>query len=296
MSTPFLPALAAVVVFAAAQTGVMAAPLKVASLSTVLSDVARNVGGDKIELVELVKPGIDPHDYQPSPGDVQQVVGASLVLVSGKGIEGYLTKLEESTGKQGKFVDVGAGIGSSLKLKEGARTVDDPHWWQSVANVKRAVTVVRDAFIKADAADKEAFATAAAAYVKKLDELDNTVKLKVAELPREKRNLVTSHDAFQYFARERGFKIYPIEGVSTEEQPSSKEIAELVETIRKEGVKAVFFENIANPKAVESITRETGAKVGGELYADGLGVEGSDAATYESMTHHNVWTIVDALR
>ncbi len=122
------------------------------------------------------------------------------------------------------------------------------------------------------------------------------MKIKVAELPREKRKLVTSHDAFQYFARDYGFKIYPIEGVSTEDQPSSKRVAELIEAIKKQGVKAVFFENTQNPKVIASITRETGAKVGGELYADGLGAEDGDAATYEAMMRHNVTTIVDALK
>ncbi len=270
--------------------------VKVASLSTVLTDLARHIGQDRVEVIEIVKAGVDPHEFQPSPGDVQQVAGADVVLVSGKGLEGYLTKLEQSTGTKSKFVDVGGSLSASLKLREEAKTIEDPHWWHSIANVKQAVLVVRNTLIKADPADKEAFAAAAASYADRLDALDNAVKLKVAELPREKRKLVTSHDAFQYFARERGFKIYPIEGISTEAQPSSKETANLIETIKKQGVKAVFFENIENPKVVTSITQETGAKVGGELYADGLGAEGSDAATYETMMHHNVWTIVDALK
>ncbi|MBV9127849.1 MAG: zinc ABC transporter substrate-binding protein [Verrucomicrobia bacterium] len=273
------------------------APLKVVSLSTVLSDLARNVGGDKVQVIELVKAGVDPHEFQPSPGDVQQVAGADVVLVSGKGLEGYLSRLEQSSGGgSGKFVDVGSGVGPSLRLKEDKKTVEDPHWWHSIANVKKAVGVVRDAFGKADPADGAAFAAAATAYSARLDALDKEIKLKVAELPREKRKLVTSHDAFQYFARDYGFRIYPIEGVSTEAQPSSKDVAELIETIKKQGVKAVFFENIENPKVVAAITQETGAKVGGELYADGLGAPDSDAATYEAMMRHNVTTIVNALK
>ncbi len=275
--------------------GLRAAPLKVASLSTVLSDVARQVGGDKVQVDEIVRPGVDPHEFQPSPGDVERVAGADVVLVSGKGLEGYLAKLEEG-GDAKKFVNVGDRVGTSLKLEDDGKTVDDPHWWHSVANVRRAVGVVRDAMIAADAADRDAFTANAAAYTGKLDALDKTIRLKVAGLPRDKRKLVTSHDAFQYFARDYGFKIYPIEGVSTAEEPSTRKVAELLSTIKKEKVKAVFFENTQNPKVISQITRETGAKVGGELYADGLGAADSDAATYEAMMLHNVNTLVNGLK
>lgn len=275
-----------------------AAPLKVASLSTVLSDVARNVGGDKVQVEEIVKAGTDPHEFQPSPGDVELVAAAEVVLVSGKGIEGYLSKLEEGAGggRNKKFVDVGDQLGASLKLKEEGKTVDDPHWWHSVANVRKAVDIVRDAFIAADAVDKGVFTTAAIAYQARLDELDQEVRLKVAELPRNQRKLVTSHDAFQYFARDYGFKIYPIEGVSTADEPSTRRVAELLGVITKEKVKAVFFENTQNPKVIAQITKETGARIGGELYADGLGEAGGGAETYAAMIRHNVETIVDALK
>ena len=165
-----------------------------------------------------------------------------------------------------------------------------------MANVKKATNIIRDALAAADPADKDAFTTNAAAYQGKLDDLDKAIKLKVAELGRDKRKLVTSHDAFQYFARDYGFKIYPIEGVSTAEEPSTHKVAELLETIRKEKVKAVFFENTQNPKVIAQITKETGAVIGGELYADGLGAPDSDAATYDAMMHHNVNTVVDALK
>ena len=273
-----------------------AAPLQVASLSTVLSDVARNIGGDKVQLAEIVKGGVDPHEFQPSPSDVQQVSNADLVLVSGKGMEGYLAKLEEAAGNSAKFVNVGDGIGASLKLKDDGKVIEDPHWWHSVANVERATNVVRDAMIKADPADKDAFTANAAAYETKLADLDKSIKLKVAELGRDKRKLVTSHDAFQYFARDYGFKIYPIEGVSTAEEPSTHKVAELLGTIKQEHVKAVFFESTQNPKVIAEITKETGAKVGGELYADGLGAPDGDAGTYIDMMHHNVNTVVNALK
>ena len=274
-----------------------AATIEVACLSTILGDVARNVGGDKVEVLDIVAPGVDPHEFQPTPTDVKKVVGADVVLVSGKGIEGYLTKLEESGGggKGGKFIVVGDALGTSLKLVDEGRTVEDPHWWQSVRNVRKATVIVRDALIAADPVDKGTFNTNAATYDAKLDDLDRFVKLKVAELPRDRRRLVTSHDAFQYFARDYGFKIYPIEGVASGEEPSSKKVTELLDTIRSQHVKAVFFENIENPKVIGVITKETGAMIGGELYADGLTKEPA-GATYDAMMRHNVSTIVDSLK
>ena len=291
LRTPFAVLAATLGCFGAAS----AAPLKVASLSSVLSDVARNVGGEKAQVEEIVKGGVDPHEFVPSPSDVQQVADAGVVLVSGKGMEGYLSKLEEGTDAK-KFVDVGNKIGASLQLEDEGRTIEDPHWWHSVANVKKAADVVRDALSAADPADRDAFAAHDAAYQAKLDGLDKAIRLKVAELGRDKRKLVTSHDAFQYFARDYGFKIYPIEGVSTAEEPSTRKVAELLGTIKQEKVKAVFFENTQNPKVIAQITKETGAAVGGELYADGLGAPGGDAATYLDMMRHNADTIVNSLK
>ena len=297
MKTSLPRLLAFCALFAGSAGLAAAAPLKVVTLSTVLTDLALNIGGDKVDAVGIVRPGVDPHEFEPSPGDVEKVAGADVVLVSGKGLEGYLSKLEESAGgNPERFINVGNAIGSSLKLKEEDKVVEDPHWWHSVANVEKAAGVIRDAFIKADPADKDAFTSNAAAYLDKLAALDKDIKLKVAELPRDQRKLVTSHDAFQYFARDYGFKIYPIEGVSTADEPSTRQVAELLKTIKSQKVKAVFFENTQNPKVISEITKETGAKIGGELYADGLGIPESDAGTYIDMMHHNVNTIVDALK
>ena len=148
--------------------------------------------------------------------------------------------------------------------------------------------------IKLDPADKADFEANANGYLAKLDALENWVKRKVAELPRDKRKLITSHDAFQYFARDYGFTIGAIEGISPETEASNKHVSELIDDIRKQGVKAIFVENTLNPKVTTEITRETGAKIGGTLYPDGLGA--GDASTYEGMMKHNVSTIVDALK
>jgi zinc/manganese transport system substrate-binding protein len=269
------------------------AELTVASLSTITTDIAQNVGGGAIKLIPIMKPGIDPHDFEPSPLDVKQIESADLVLITGKGMEGYLTKLEEAVGGAAKFLDTGSTI-PSLRLEEEGRIVEDPHWWHSVENVKKAALLVKRQFIAADPARKALYERNTSAYLAKLSDLQKWARQEVAKLPREKRKLVTSHDAFQYLARDFGFRIYAVEGVSSDDQPSSKKVADLIKTIRAEGVKAVFFESIENPKVIGEITRETGAKVGGELYADGLGVK--EASTYPDMVRHNITTLVESLK
>ncbi|HEY5704273.1 MAG TPA: metal ABC transporter substrate-binding protein [Terrimicrobiaceae bacterium] len=269
------------------------AELNVASLSTITTDIARKVGGDKVKVIPIIKAGMDPHEFQPTPEDVKQMTKADLVLITGKHVEGYLTKLERSTGGAGKFVDTGAAF-PSLKLEEEGHVVEDPHWWHSIDNVKKAATVVKKRFIAADPANEATYEKNVAAYLAELDDLEKWARREVSKLPREMRKLVTSHDAFQYFARDFGFKIYAIEGLSTQDEPSSKRVTDLINTIRREGVKAVFFESIENPKVVTEITKETGAKVGGELYADGLGDK--EASTYPDMVRHNISAIVEGLK
>jgi zinc/manganese transport system substrate-binding protein len=271
--------------------------IKVASFSTIDSEIVQQVGGDHVEVVALVKPGVDPHEYEPTPADLSEVSKAQLILTSGKHMENYLNKLQEATGGKADLLKVGDHF-SSLKMKpregEKSSAIEDPHWWHSVGNVKQATKIIRDELIKLDPADKADFEKNSNAYLAKLDALDDWLKRKVAELPRDQRKLVTSHDAFQYLARDYGFEIEAIEGVSAETEASNKHVSDLIDDIKKQGVKAIFLENTLNPKVTTEITRETSAKIGGTLYPDGLGM--GDASTYEGMMKHNVSTIVDALK
>jgi ABC-type Zn uptake system ZnuABC Zn-binding protein ZnuA len=284
-----------VLAVAAAQVcGALAAvPVKVVSFSTVLGEIATTVGGDKVDVIELVKPNVDPHEYQPTPADLEQLSNAALILASGKNLEHYIDKLSASAGATTQLVKVGDHF-PSLQLEEEGQMVQDPHWWHSVSNVERATRVIRDALIEVDPADKDVFTKNADVYLARLIALDEWVREKVAELPRDKRKLVTSHDAFQYFAKDYGFTIQSIEGISTDQEPSAKQVNDLIETIRKEGVKAIFLEDKLNPKVSAEITRDTGATIGGTLYADGLG--DAPGNSYEGMIKHNVTTIVDALK
>jgi len=269
--------------------------VSVSSFSTVLTEIAEQVGGKLVDVRAHVPRGVDPHDYEPKPADLQLAASSDLILLSAKHMEGYVNKLQEALGTKGTLVPVGDRFPSlKMSAEEGGGTVEDPHWWHSVANAQRATKVVRDELSKVRPAEKATFAKNAEAYLAQLDALQKWVKTKVAELPRNQRKLVTSHDAFGYFAKENGFAVFPVEGVSTAEQPSTKKVAELIQLIKEQRVKAIFAENIENPKVLREITRETGARLAGELYADGLG--DGPASTYSGMMKHNVSTIVDALK
>jgi zinc/manganese transport system substrate-binding protein len=288
-----------------AWVGVLRAEVVVSSFSTVLSEIAREVGGSGVRVVEHVKPGQDPHDFEPRPGDLKQVSKAAVVLLSAKHMEGYVGKLREVVGAGTEVVEVGDRFPSLKRVgeaehvhKPGEKHVhgseEDPHWWHSVDNMRRATRVVEGVFVKADPTGAVGYRQRAEGYVARLDALHKWVKGRVAELPRGKRTLVTSHDAFQYFAKEYGFKVLTVVGLSSADQPSSKAVAELIATVKKTGVKAVFAEETANPKVMREVTRETGAVLGQRLYADGLGT--GDLATYEGMVRHNVSAMVDALK
>ena len=270
--------------------------LRVSTFSTILTEIAEQIGGDKVQVTGHVKVGIDPHDFEPKPTDLMIVAKADVILLSAKHMEGYVEKLKESTGTKGELVKVGDGF-KSLKMASNddlEREVEDPHWWHSLANMGMAARGVRDAFIRARPNAAEAFRANAIDYLQRLDSLKKWAGSELAKLPRDQRKLVTSHDAFQYFAKENGFTVYAIEGISSSDQPSSKKVAQIIATVKAQGVKSIFSENIENPKVMVAITRETGAKLGGKLFADGLGE--NDAATYAGMYRHNVMTIVKGLQ
>ncbi len=269
------------------------ADLKVASLSTVTTDLAHQIGGTNVTVEAIIRPGTDPHEFEPTTGDVRNVADADLVLLTGKGLEGYLSKLEEAAGGDAKFVNVGQSI-PSLTLEEEGRSVEDPHWWHSVANMKRATRVVAAAFTKADPAHATDYERNASSYLATLEELERWIRVQLAVIPRDKRKLVTTHDALGYLAHDYGFTIHPVKGISTADDPSSRHVKEVIAVIKEQGVKAVFMESIGNPRALRQISSETGARAGGTLYSDGLG--DTEANTYESMMRHNISTIVDGLK
>ena len=281
-------------------TAKLQAQIKVASFSTVLSEIAEKVGGKNVTVTSLIKPGQDPHEYQLTPGDLSAASASDLVLLSGKGMEAtYLVNLRDALLKRVQVLAVGDQIPSLTKgadegKEPGKEETEDPHWWNSISETEKATVVVRDAFVHLDGQHIADYQASATAYLAALRELDSWVKRKVAELPRNQRTLVTSHDAFQYFAKDYGFQIDSIEGLTTDQEPSVGHVTAIIAEIKKQGVKAIFLENTLNPKVSVEITRESGARIGGSLYADGLGP--GDGETYAGMFQHNVTTIVDALK
>ena len=278
------------------------AELKVVSLHPYMSDLARKVGGEHIQLTELVSIGGNPHSYEPTPEDLKHVSDADLVLASGKKLETYLPKLEDNLKKGASILEVGRTIPSCLIEADSeifvccpAHSVGsvDPHWWHSAVAMKRATHVVQSAFAKADEAHSDAYKAQARAYANELDELHRWVKKAVAGVPRSQRYLVTAHAAFGYFCRDYRFKAIPIQGLNKEQNPTPKYLAESVEVIRKNNITVVFPEVTANEKVLAAMVKETGVRLGKPLLADS---PSKDAPDYISAYRYNVNAIVDGLR
>ena len=271
-------------------------PLRVATLNTILTEIAREVGGGGAEVVGLVAPGVDPHTFNPSPADIRAVVDADLILASGLNIEVYLDRLAADVGPRGRVVAVGDRLPAFMLITGiGVRAEKDPHWWHSIENMLAAVDVVEGEFARARPGLAAQFKANAEGYSARLRALRKWAEGEMERLPQERRHLVTSHDAFGYFARDFGFKVHAITGPSTESEADARNVAALIDLIRSERIGAVFAESTVDPRLVGDLVRETGVRLGGTLYADGLGPRGSGAETYDSMYRHNVRLIVDAL-
>jgi len=271
-------------------------PLRVATLGTVLAEIAREVGGQRVEVTNLVRAGVDPHTFNPSPSDIRTLLDADVVLASGLRLEGYLDRLVASIGPSGRVLAVGDALPVVLSLpRAGTAAEEDPHWWHSIDNMVFAVEVVRAEFARARPTSADVFGSNALAYRNRLIALKAWAAGEIATLPAARRHLVTSHDAFGYFAHDYGFTIHAIDGLSTDSEADAGHLAELIDLIRREKIRAVFAESSANPRLIANLVGETGAQLGGTLYADGLGPAGSGAETYDAMYRHNVLAIVGAL-
>ncbi|PSO33711.1 ABC transporter substrate-binding protein [Bradyrhizobium sp. MOS002] len=264
--------------------------LKVVASFSILADFVRNVGGDRINLTTLVGADSDVHVYTPAPSDAKRIADAKLVIVNGLGLEGWLPRLVQSSGSKAQVVTVSAGI-APLKLGSAA----DPHGWQSVPNAKIYVTDIANALAAADPDDAEFFRAQAKAYLEKLETLDREVREAVVKIPQERRKVISTHDAFGYFAAEYGVQFIAPLGVSTETEPSARDIATIIGQIKAQKIPAVFLENISDDRLIRRIAAETGSKVGGTLISDGLTGEKGLAPTYIDMVRHNIKALTSAL-
>jgi zinc/manganese transport system substrate-binding protein len=269
-------------------------PRAVATFS-ILGDFVRNVGGERVELATLVGPNGDVHVYEPTPGDVKTIAAANIVFVNGLGIEGWIDRLIAASATRAPVVVASRGI----RLRSGTRSQDhavsDPHAWQSVVNAELYVGNIRDGLIAVDAAEKKIFEANATAYLAKLDALDGEIKTAIETIPPARRKVITAHSGFGYFGDAYGIEFIAPEGLSTEAEPSARAVTRLIDQIRREKILAVFMENIADPRLLQRIAEETGAKIGGTLYSDALSPPDGPATTYIDMMRSNLRELTSAL-
>ncbi len=264
--------------------------LNVVASFSILGDFVRNVGGDRVNLTTLVGPDSDVHVYAPTPSDAKTVAAAQLLIINGLGLEGWLPRLVQSSGSKAPIIEATSGV---ALLQSG--TAADPHAWQSVVNAKIYVTNIRDALASADPADAEFFRDRAARYLAELDALEREVQEAIGQIPPARRKVISTHDAFGYFAAAYGIAFIAPLGVSTEAEPSARDIAAIIGQVRAAKIPAVFLENISDDRLVGRIAAETGATVGGTLFSDSLTGEKGAAPTYIAMVRHNIKALTSAL-
>ena len=265
----------------------------VASFS-ILGDMVRQVGGDRVRVTTLVGPDADAHVYRPTPADARAVAGARLLVINGLGFEGWIDRLTEASGYKGRIVTATAGV-EPRRMADHDQGEIDPHAWQSLANARIYVRNIADGLAAIDPAGADIYRCNAARYMEEIDAVEAQVRKAVDSLPAERRKVVTSHDAFGYLSAAYGIEFHAPVGFSTEAEPSAGDVARLIRQINREKIPAVFVDNISDRRLLDQIVRETGARIGGTLYSDALSREDGPAGTHLGMMLHNIRTLVAAL-
>jgi zinc/manganese transport system substrate-binding protein len=268
--------------------------LPVVATFSILGDLVGQVGGERVAVTTLVQPDGDAHVYAPSPAEAERLARAALVVTNGLGLEGWIRRLIASSGSKAAVVEASRSV-QPLAGEGDERERIDPHAWQSVANARVYVGNIRDALIAADPGGRAGYETRAAAYLAELDGLEAEVRAAIAAIPPAHRKIITTHDAFGYFAKAYGIVFIAPQGVSTETEASARDVARIVRQIKREKIRAVFLENISDPRLMTRIASETGARIGGKVYSDSLSPAGGPAPTYIAMMRHNIRAFAAAL-
>jgi ABC-type Zn uptake system ZnuABC Zn-binding protein ZnuA len=276
--------------------------LNVLAAETFMADIAQNVAGDRLHVESLMPFGVDPHSYEPSPGDVRKVAQCRVLIVNGEGYEEFQQRLLKNAGGERLIIEASKGL-TSRNAREGevaetdAHDRGDPHFWLDPNNVIHYVDNIRDGLSQADPGGAAIYARNAATYIAELTKLDAWIKEQVARVPAERRMLVTSHDCFGYFADHYGFRVVGtiVPSVSTEAAPSARQIARLVDRVRAAHAPAIFVEPETNTQLAMQVARETGVQVVTDLYLETLTDQEGPAPTYMKMMRHNVTRIVETL-
>jgi len=283
--------------------------LKTVATFSILADFVRNVGGDLVEVKSLVGPNGNSHVYTPTPADAQALAGAQVIFMNGLGFEGWMSRLIAAAGTRATVVTATNGIqpikrGGSAEAHgsthredghdDGARA-NDPHAWQSVTNAKIYVDNIRNALIAADPERRTTYEANATAYLTKLDMLDAEIRSAIDRIAPDRRRVVTPHRAFEYFGQAYGVTFFAPESASIEANAAARDVAALIERIKRDRIAAVFLENVSDPRLLERISHESGAKVGGTLFSDALSDPDGPAPTYIELMRHNLRQFIAVL-
>lgn len=300
MKDAFRKLLAAAIASASLLSGASFAAdkLPVTASFSILGDLVRVVGGDRVRVTTLVGPSEDAHVFEPKPADAKAIVQSRLLVTNGLGFEPWAQKLAGSAGYRGETVEASKGVKPrAMSAEKGHRHLEaDPHAWQNPNNVILYVRNISAALARVDPAGAAAYQANTEAYVKELQTLDAWAREQFASIPLPKRKVITSHDAFAYFAAQYQIKFLAPQGVSTDAEPSAKQVAELIRQIQREKIKAVFVENMSNPKLLAQLSEDAGVKVGPALYVDALSAIGGPADSYLKLMRHNVTQLALGMR
>lgn len=285
-----------------------AAPLPVVASFSILGDMVRQIGGDAVAAHVIAGPDVDAHSFQPRPSDAQALRGAGLLVRNGLGFDAWVDRLARSAGYAGPVATATEGL-TPRRLEgghghghshghghgHGGQAAADPHAWQDLRHGRHYAGVIAAALAAADPARADLHRARGEAYQARLAALDAWVREEIGRVPEARRRVVTSHDAFGYFAEAYGVRFLAPQGVSTDAEPSAAQVARLIRTLKAENITAVFLENMANPATLRRLAAEAGITVQGRLYADALSPPGGPAPSYEAMFRHNVGLLVPAM-
>ncbi|MBJ3816879.1 metal ABC transporter substrate-binding protein [Shimwellia pseudoproteus] len=285
----------AIFLLAAVSAAANAAPLQVVASFTITADMAKQIGGDHVVVHSLVGPNGDPHTFEPTPQDSQLLNQADLVITSGLGLEGWLTRLISASGYKHAIVVASQGV-TTRSMEEDGKTITDPHAWNSAHNGAIYARNIMQALISADPQHASDFRQRGTAYIAQLEKLDSWAKTTFAALPKNRRLVLTSHDAFGYFGKAYGVTFLAPVGFSTEAQPSASDVASLINQLKRHHSRYYFVENQTDPRLVKQIAAATGAQPGGTLYPEALSDASGPAPTYQAAFRHNVQLIAASMK
>jgi manganese/zinc/iron transport system substrate-binding protein len=277
-------------------------PVKAVCTTGMVADLVRNVGGRHVEVEQLMGHGSDPHGYEATPADTNKLATADIVFYSGLHLEGKMADVLERSARDRAAFPVAEYVVDSNSLLEDDENQHDPHVWFDVSLWRKAAGVVRDILVQYDPANAEDYKARATKYMAELGKLHDEAKRRLASIPKERRVMVTSHDAFRYFGRAYDIEVMGIQGISTVDEASPKRINDLAALLTAREIKAVFVESTVNPGNMETLIRECKSrghavrKIDTPLYSDAMGKPGTLGETYPGMVRHNVNTIVEALK